>query len=57
MAARLKEELQLEAQTVVGKTGEFTVWVDGKKVAEKTFWGFPEEDECVERVRDALGMA
>ena len=56
MAARLKEELELEAAVVVGGSGEFSVWVGEKKVAEKTFWGFPEEDECIERVKDALGV-
>lgn len=50
----MKEEHGVDAELVVGMGGEFTVWVGEKKVAEKTLWGFPDEEECVERVLDAL---
>ncbi len=36
---------------VVGSSGEFTVWVDGTKVAEKSAERFPEPDAIVTAVR------
>jgi len=38
---------------VVGNSGEFTVWVDGTKVAEKAAGRFPEPAEIVAAVRAA----
>lgn len=40
----------MEAQLVVGNSGEFTVWADGEKVAEKR-GKFPEPREIVAAVR------
>jgi len=37
-----------------GGRGEFSVWVDGDRVAKKGFTGFPSDDKCVEAVRRAL---
>lgn len=46
MAAFLTRELGLpEATLTPGGMGEFTVWIDGKKVAEKGPTGFPSENE------------
>lgn len=53
MAAELKQELGVIAELLVGTSGEFTVWVDDRKVAEKTWRGFPEPDDVVDAVRDA----
>lgn len=53
MAAQLKHDLGVDTDLVVGSSGEFTVWVDGAKVAEKTWQGFPEADDVVDAVRDA----
>lgn len=53
MAAELKKELGIVADLAVGTPGEFTVWVDGQKVAEKDWRGFPEADDIVDAVRDA----
>jgi hypothetical protein len=37
--------------------GEFTVWVDGQKVAAKTPFGFPEDSECLAGVEKAVGAS
>ena len=56
MAAELKSALGVDTELVVGSSGEFTVWVDGKKVAEKK-WSFPEPQAVVEAVRSASAHA
>lgn len=55
MAALIQSELNVPVELVVGKSGEFTVWVDQTCVAKKTLMGFPDENECVDGVREALG--
>lgn len=55
MAARIKEELGRDVELIVGKSGEFTVWVDDRCVAKKTMFGFPDDDECLDGVAEALG--
>ena len=57
MAAQLKQELGIVAELIVGSSGEFTVWVDDRKVSEKTWRGFPDPDDVVDDVRDASGPA
>jgi len=52
VAAQLKQDLGVEAELLVGRSGEFTVWVDEKMVAEKTWRGFPDPDDVVDAVRD-----
>ncbi len=54
MAAELKKALNVETTLTVGDSGEFTVWVDGSKVSEKTRMQFPEPAAVVAAVRDAL---
>ena len=54
MAAALKQELGIETDLVVGDSGEFTIWVDGKKVAEKKWMTFPDPKDVVGSVRAAL---
>jgi hypothetical protein len=54
VAALIKEQLALDTDLEPGARGEFTVWVDGKKVAEKSRSGFPSESAVVELVRKAL---
>jgi len=51
VAAELKKELGLDATLVVGNSGEFTVWVDNKMVAEKKLGRFPEPADVVAAVR------
>lgn len=53
MAAQLKQDLNVVAELKVGSSGEFTVWVDDRKVAEKTWSGFPDPDDVVDAVREA----
>ena len=50
MAAELKTKLSVDTELLVGNAGEFTVWVDDVKVAEKGFT-FPEPKAVVEAVR------
>ena len=54
MAAELKKTTGLDAQLKVGGSGEFTVWIDDKLVAEKKFGRFPSPEECVAAVKAAL---
>ena len=53
MAARLKSDLQLDADVVEGQRGEFSVWVGDRKVAEKAAGVFPSDDAIVRAVREA----
>lgn len=52
MAARLKSDLQLDAEIIAGDRGEFTVWVGDRKVAAKTAGVFPSDDAIVQAVRE-----
>ena len=54
MAALIKEKLNLDADLESGGRGEFTVWVDGKKIAEKSRNGFPSEPAIIDLVRTAM---
>lgn len=51
----LREELGVEATLVKGRGGVFFVQVDGRTVAEKTWSGFPDEEEIVRAVAKAIG--
>ena len=52
----MERELAVKTELKVGRSGEFTVWVDGALVAEKRALGFPSELDIVEAVRKALGV-
>jgi len=54
VAALIKQETQLDTDLEPGSRGEFTVWVDGKKVAEKSRTGFPSEPALIGAVTHAL---
>ena len=54
MAAVIKEQLHQEAELEYGGRGEFSVWVDGHKIVEKTRTGFPNELSIVESIKAAL---
>ena len=54
MAALIKQDLQLDTDLEPGGRGEFTVWVDGTKVAEKTRTGFPAEPALIDAIKHAL---
>ena len=51
MAAELKQVMNVDAELVVGSSGEFTVWVDDQKVAEKKWGRFPAPEDVVEAIR------
>jgi hypothetical protein len=55
VAAELKRETGLESVLRVGSSGEFTVWLDDKLVAEKKLGRFPEPADVVSAVKAALG--
>ena len=55
MAAELKKELGVDATLEIGSSGEFTVWVDDKKVAEKKWMRFPAPADVVAAVKAAAG--
>ena len=54
MAALIKDSLQLDADLEPGGRGEFTVWVDGKKIAEKSRSGFPADSTLLQSIKTAL---
>jgi hypothetical protein len=53
VAAELKKALGVDAQLEVGSSGEFTVWVDDHKVAEKKWMKFPAPADVVAAVKAA----
>jgi hypothetical protein len=53
VAAQLKQDLGIDAELVVGRSGEFTVWVGETKVAEKSWGRFPDPAKVVDAVRAA----
>jgi selenoprotein W-related protein len=53
-AAELKKQLDIDATLVPGKGGIFQVQVDGKVVARKRLWHFPDAKEIVAAVGDAM---
>jgi len=57
VAAQLKQDLGIDAELVVGGSGEFTVWVNGKKVAEKSWGRFPDPKAVVTAVRGSSAPA
>jgi hypothetical protein len=57
VAALIKDSLHLDAAIEPGGRGEFSVWVDDVKVAEKTRSGFPAEKTIVEIVSRAVTTA
>jgi hypothetical protein len=54
VAALIKERLNQETDLEPGGRSEFTVWVDGKKIAEKGRASFPGDPAILESVRSAL---
>jgi hypothetical protein len=54
VAAELKKTVGLDAELKVGSSGEFTVWLDDKLVAEKQHGQFPSPESVVAAVKQAL---
>jgi predicted Rdx family selenoprotein len=51
VAAQLKRDLDVNADLIVGGSGEFSVWVDDAKVIEKRSGKFPDPQDVVAAVR------
>ena len=47
VAAALEKELGIETRLERGDPGEFTVWVNGEKIAEKGWFDFPSPEDVV----------
>jgi len=56
VAALIKKDTGLDTEIIEGGRGEFTVWVDGKRVAQKSADGFPEDQQAASAVRQAVGV-
>ena len=54
MAALIKQDSGADADLEPGGRGELSVWVDGRKVADKTMRGFPADAEVLTAVKAAL---
>jgi predicted Rdx family selenoprotein len=54
VAALIKDSLELDTDIEPGGRGEFTIWVDGVKVSEKSRTGFPSEKAILEHVTKAV---
>jgi hypothetical protein len=53
VAALIKEKTGLDSDLIEGGRGEFTVWVEGKRVAQKDANGFPTDDDVLAAVQTA----
>jgi predicted Rdx family selenoprotein len=54
VAAELKNAMGVDATLEVGNSGEFTVWVDDKMVAEKKWGRFPDPADVTKAVGAAM---
>jgi predicted Rdx family selenoprotein len=54
VAALIKQDSGTDADLEPGGRGELSVWVDGKKIAEKSMRGFPADADVLKAVRNAL---
>jgi hypothetical protein len=54
VAALITQDSGAEADLEPGGRGELSVWVDGKKIAEKSMRGFPADADVLKAVRNAL---
>jgi hypothetical protein len=57
VAAEVKRATGLEAKLLIGGSGEFTVWLDDKLLAEKKMGMFPSADSVVAAVKAAVSPA
>ena len=46
----------MHVDVIEGERGEFTLWLDGDLVAEKTPAGFPDEDAVIAKLRGPLAQ-
>jgi hypothetical protein len=57
LADRIQEAYGVKVDVIEGARGEFTVWLEGDLVAEKTSEDFPDEDVVLEKLRGLLAQA
>lgn len=57
VAALIKEALGADTDLEPGGRGEFSVWVDGKKIVEKGRTGFPADNPLILAVKTALDLS
>jgi hypothetical protein len=50
----LKSQLGVDVSLIPGDRGEYTVWVDGTRVASKQGDEYPSDDQVVSAVRSGL---
>ena len=55
MAALIESQIGVSPDIVEGNRGEFSVWVDGRRVANKDESGFPTDEAVVSAVLEAVG--
>jgi hypothetical protein len=56
VAALIKQDSGADADLEPGGRGELSVWVDGKKVADKTMRGFPADADLLQSINNALAQ-
>jgi len=54
VAARLKEESDVQVETVRGGLGEFSVSIDGRKVIETSRLWYPSPSKIVNQTKELL---
>jgi hypothetical protein len=54
VTALFKKELDIEVETVGGKTGELTVWGGDQLIARKRWIRFPGDQTALQAVKAAL---
>jgi predicted Rdx family selenoprotein len=54
VAALIKEAVNLDTDLEPGGRGEFTLWLDDVKIAERSRTGFPSDKALLEAVRKNL---
>jgi hypothetical protein len=57
VAALIKEKTGITPEVIEGARGEFTVWVEELKVAQKTADGFPADEDALAAVQKAVGRS
>jgi len=57
VAAEIRGALGIESRLERGDHGEFTVWVDGEKVAQKGLVSFPRPEHVVDLIRKKRALA
>jgi hypothetical protein len=54
VAALIKSTVGIQPELVEGGRGEFTVWVDHNRVAQKDAHGFPDDGDVLAAIQRAI---